>query len=121
MRTRSSPTIALLAFVLLTSSCASAPPLEGARPPRLQMPSLAAEPCAVYLLPDLANIADLEVGYETRGAQVKACDAWRALAVETFEAEHRIQEDWLAQREARNRPWWRLSRRRSDVSVEPRP
>ena len=69
------------------------------------MPSLAAEPCAVYLLPEVPNISDLEVGYDTRGAQVKICDAWRALAVETFEAEHRLEDEWLVQREKRGKQY----------------
>ena len=34
-------------------------------------------------------MADLEVGYLTRGAQIVACDAARRLAVETLLAERR--------------------------------
>lgn len=110
MRTNCFPPIGLIACALLTSSCASAPAFEAAMPPRLQMPPLAAEPCAVYLLPDAPKISDLEVGYDTRGAQVKICDAWRQLAVETFEAEHRLEDEWAAERTMRNGRWWRPSR-----------
>ncbi len=34
----------------------------------------------------------LEIGYATRGAQVVACDAARALAVQTHAAEHALED-----------------------------
>lgn len=74
------------------------------------MPALAAEPCAIYVLPDLPKMADLETGYDTRGAQVKLCDGWRQLAVATFEAEHQLEDQWLEAREKRARPWWKFGR-----------
>jgi hypothetical protein len=37
-------------------------------------------------------LADLEIGYVTRGAQIVACDAARRLAVETLKAERAAQD-----------------------------
>jgi hypothetical protein len=34
----------------------------------------------------------LEIGYATRGADIVACDAARALAVQTHEAEHELED-----------------------------
>ncbi|MDP1642065.1 MAG: hypothetical protein Q8L59_07755 [Phenylobacterium sp.] len=36
------------------------------------------------------TLADLEIGYVTRGAQIVACDAARRLAVETYEAQRSL-------------------------------
>ena len=56
------------------------------------MPAEAARPCAIYRLPMAPTQADLEIGYATRGAQIAACDAARALAVQTLAAEHTMQD-----------------------------
>jgi hypothetical protein len=56
------------------------------------MPAEAARPCSLYLLPPTASLADLEIGYATRGAQIVACDAARSLAVQTHEAEHQLED-----------------------------
>lgn len=37
-------------------------------------------------------MADLEIGYMTRGSQIAVCDAARRLAVETLLAERRAQD-----------------------------
>jgi hypothetical protein len=55
------------------------------------MPSEAARPCSLYLLPTKPTQADLEIGYATRGAQIVACDSARRLAVQTHEAEHALE------------------------------
>jgi hypothetical protein len=55
------------------------------------MPAEAARPCSLYLLPARPTQADLEIGYVTRGAQILACDGARKLAVDTHEAEHRLE------------------------------
>lgn len=55
------------------------------------MPSAAEKPCPIYLLPEAPIQADLEIGYATRGAQLVACDAMRALAVDTHRAEHDLE------------------------------
>ena len=60
--------------------------------PRVAMPAEAARSCSLYLLPKSPSQADLEIGYATRGAQVVACDAARALAVQTHEAEHALAD-----------------------------
>jgi hypothetical protein len=44
------------------------------------------------MLPQSPTQADLEIGYATRGAQVVACDAARALAVQTHAAEHALED-----------------------------
>jgi len=56
------------------------------------MPAEAAKACSLYLLPQAATQADLEIGYATRGAQIVACDAARALAVQTHAAEHQLED-----------------------------
>jgi hypothetical protein len=56
------------------------------------MPAEAAKACSLYLLPQGPTQADLEIGYATRGAQVVACDAARALAVQTHAAEHGLED-----------------------------
>jgi hypothetical protein len=56
------------------------------------MPAEAIRSCSLYRLPKSPNQADLEIGYATRGAQIVACDAARALAVQTHEAEHALED-----------------------------
>ena len=56
------------------------------------MPAVADRPCSLYRLPASPNQADLEIGYATRGAALAACDAARALAVQTHAAEHALQD-----------------------------
>ena len=56
------------------------------------MPAEAARPCSLYLLPETPMQADLEIGYAMRGAEIVACDAARALAVQTHAAEHDLQD-----------------------------
>jgi hypothetical protein len=62
------------------------------------MPAEATRPCAIYRLPAQPTQADLEIGYATRGAQLAACDAARALAVQTHAAEHLMQDEISARR-----------------------
>ena len=83
--------IALCACATLTASCASRPPAWPAAP-RVETPAEAERPCAIYLLPTAPTQADLEIGYVTRGAQIVACDAARALAVGTHAAEHGLAD-----------------------------
>ena len=56
------------------------------------MPLEAREPCGLYILPEAPSLADLEIGYVTRGAQLVACDAARKLAVDTHAAEHALED-----------------------------
>ncbi|WP_309607139.1 hypothetical protein [Phenylobacterium sp.] len=58
----------------------------------METPAEAQRPCAIYLLPTAPTQADLEIGYVTRGAQIVACNAARALAVGTHEAEHGLAD-----------------------------
>lgn len=88
--------IAPVACALLTASCA-ARPLSFPAAPRIEIPTEAARPCSLFVLPRSPTQADLEIGYATRGAQLVACDAARRLAVQTLEAEHAL-EDQLTRR-----------------------
>ncbi|MFL5297676.1 MAG: hypothetical protein ACJ798_14960 [Phenylobacterium sp.] len=45
-------------------------------------------------MPQRPTQADLEIGYATRGAELAACDAARALAVQTHAAEHALQDQF---------------------------
>lgn len=55
------------------------------------MPAEAARACPIHRLPERPTVADLEIGYATRGVQLVACDAARRLAVETHAAEHALE------------------------------
>ena len=74
----------------MTASCAANTP-SAVVPPRLALPELATRPCDLHRLPEDATLADLEIGYAARGAQIAACDTARRLAVETLLAERRLQ------------------------------
>lgn len=56
------------------------------------MPGAATRTCSLYVLPAQPSEADLDLGYVTRGADLVACDLARRLAVQTFEAEHELQD-----------------------------
>jgi hypothetical protein len=97
---------ALVVCLLMISACAT--PAPGSAPPRLSIPRSVAEPCTLYTLPTEPTQADLEVGYVMRGQQLVWCDGARDLAVQTMREEHRLEDEWIALRAERNRPWWRL-------------
>ncbi len=86
--------IAPLGCALLTTSCAAPREVLPAAP-RLLMPAEASRPCSLYRLPAAPTQADLEIGYATRGAQLASCDAARALAVSTHDAEHALEDELL--------------------------
>ena len=73
------------------------------------MPAEAAEACRLYQLAaePPPTPADLEVGYRMRGADVLECNGKRRLAVQTQEAEHRLEDEQLRRRAERARPWWK--------------
>lgn len=83
---------ALIACALMTMSCAVSRPTSAVAPPRLTLPYAAARPCDLHRLPDQPTLADLEIGYMTRGAQIVSCDAARRLAVETLMVERAAQD-----------------------------
>ncbi|MCW2987591.1 MAG: hypothetical protein JWM24_529 [Solirubrobacterales bacterium] len=83
--------LVLTVFGLPMSGCVSRP-LTSTVAPRVEMPAEAARACSLYLLPAAPNRSDLEIGYATRGAQIVACDAARALAVQTHAAEHALED-----------------------------
>lgn len=83
--------IALLVSGGTISSCANSP-ISPAAPPRIEMPAAAMKPCSLFRLPEHATAADLDLGYATRGADLVTCDAARRLAVETWAAEHKLQD-----------------------------
>jgi hypothetical protein len=88
---RRSTLIALTVCAPLTTACASRLPALPAAP-RVEMPAEAVRPCGLYRLPANPKTADLEIGYATRGAEIVACDAARALAVQTHAAEHALAD-----------------------------
>ena len=72
--------IALSACGMLMTGCAGwTPALTGA--PQIEMPAEALRSCSLPRVPDGATQADLEAGYQDRGAALVACDAARRLAV----------------------------------------
>ena len=76
----------------MTASCAGSPPISTVAPPRLTLPPAAIRRCALATLPPEPTMADLEIGYAARGAQIAACDAARQLAVDTLLAERLLQD-----------------------------
>ncbi len=84
--------IVSIACALMTANCAASRPASAVAPPRLTLPETAIRACDLYRIPDEAAIADLEIGYMTRGSQIAACDAARRLAVETLMAERLAQD-----------------------------
>lgn len=70
------------------------------------MPAEAAQACELYVVPPDPTVADLEVGYQTRGVQLMACEARRSVAVEVHAREHALEAEWARLREARGRRWW---------------
>jgi hypothetical protein len=46
------------------------------------------------VLPDRPTLADLDAAYVKRGAQLVACEAARALAVEMLMAERALLDRW---------------------------
>lgn len=82
---------AAIACASMTAACANRPPALPAAP-RLEMPAQALRVCDLHRLPDAPTLADLEIGYAIRGAQLVACDAARRLAVETHAAEHALED-----------------------------
>lgn len=56
------------------------------------MPAVAMSPCTLYILPDAPTEASLDLGFAARGANLVACDAARRLAVQTWIAEHELQD-----------------------------
>lgn len=84
------PRIASLACALMIASCANSPPPSRAAPPSLTLPAAALRPCRLATLPPDATLADLETAYARRGADLAACDAARALAVEAFRAQQTL-------------------------------
>jgi hypothetical protein len=89
--------LAAIACASMTVACANKPTALWAAP-RLEMPAEALKACDLHRLPDAPTLADLEIGYATRGAQLVACDAARRLAVETHAAEHALENDALKER-----------------------
>jgi len=83
--------LAPIACTLLIANCAKPPPNLSAAP-RLSLAPEALRPCALHVLPSAPTLADLEIGYVTRGAQLVACDAARRLAVETHQAQQALAE-----------------------------
>ena len=95
--------IAWLALPAMTASCAvSRPP--SAEPPRLTLPETATRRCVLARLPDAPTIADLEIAYVERGAQLVACEMARAAAVDTLMAERALQDRWRREAGTRHGP-----------------
>lgn len=81
------------ACALMIAGCAGSPLPSTAAPPRLTLPETVLQPCRLATLPPEATLADLEAAYARRGADLVACDAARALAVEVIVAERALAGD----------------------------
>lgn len=79
-----------------------------ARAPRVSPPAIADEPCQLYTLPADAQRDDLEVGYETRGAQVIACEGKRKLQKAANVEQHNALDGWEKARAKRRCEWWKF-------------
>ena len=96
MRTRLSIPPVLIAFALMTASCAGSARTSAVAPPRLTLPQTVVTPCALPRLPDSPTQADLESNSAARGAAIVTCDAARRLALDTLIAERRLLDAWRA-------------------------
>lgn len=65
--------------------------------PQVVLPAEVTTPCQIARLGATATLADLEQAYMQRGAQLAACDAARALALEVIMTERRMRTDWARQ------------------------
>jgi hypothetical protein len=74
-------------------------------PPRLSLPTIAATPCKLDLLPAAPTQGDLRASYALRGEGLVVCDAARDLAVQTLLAERELQDRWREET-APKRGWW---------------
>jgi len=110
----------MFAAPLCLVGCATSP-AQPVAPPRLQMPSAASEPCSLRRLPDQPTVADLEITLAARGAALVDCDGRRRLAVETAQAEHVMQEEWLARAPPSRSVFGWLSRGKSAAAAGSRP
>jgi hypothetical protein len=54
------------------------------------------------------TLVDLEAVARDRGAQLAVSETRRASAVSLHQAEHDLEDRWLAERRRRNRPWWKF-------------
>jgi hypothetical protein len=54
------------------------------------------------------TLLDLEAVARDRGAQLAVSETRRASAVALHQAEHDLEDRWLAERKRRNRPWWKI-------------
>jgi len=99
--------IGLVACSSMIANCVGSRRPSLAAAPQIEMPAEAARPCSIYRLPVYPRVADLEVGFAVRGAELVACDGARSLAVDTHAAEHQLE---AAQQKARSREhrWWKV-------------
>jgi len=95
-RSRLTPLV-LFVCANMIAGCATWRP-RSAPAPRLTLPEAATTPCRLDLLPEAPTQADLEASYVSRGAALVLCDAARAMAVETLEAERALQARWPSKR-----------------------
>lgn len=82
----------------MTGFCASGPEFA---PPLLTLPQEARKTCEASILPPNPTNADLDNGYDVRGAQIAICDGRRDLAVQAFDAQQRAIQPPPRQ------PFWR--------------
>ena len=66
--------------------------------PELVIPDEVIRPCPIETLGLSGTLADLEQAYMRRGAQLVACDAARAMAVEVLRAERRLRDELARQK-----------------------
>ncbi|GAA0392201.1 hypothetical protein GCM10009093_18500 [Brevundimonas terrae] len=59
----------------------------------LALPPEVDRDCALAMVEDSGDLAALEAAYMRRGQQILACDAARALAVETLKRERGLREN----------------------------
>ncbi len=105
---RSAPGVCML----MIAGCAGYRPPSAPIPPRLTLPETATTPCRLEQLVEQPGLADLEVAYMTRGADLVACDAARRLAVETLRAERALQDRWRLRGEPDDGPGRRPNRQK---------
>lgn len=85
------------------------PPIDLQTPPRIEIPADYRRPARLDRLAIAApTIADLEALARDRGNELALSETRRAGVVALHDAEHVLEDRWIAERRQRARPWWKF-------------
>jgi hypothetical protein len=70
------------------------------------MPQAARQACHLERLPLFPTNEDADNTLIARGVAIITCDGARDLAVQTHDAEHALEDEWLRLQAERQKTWW---------------